>query len=117
MTLLRYSNGRAVQVITIAVSTLLLLTGILLLLLYIRRSVGVYNDDGNGSFTYLGRALVRLEQDGYAITISERMIERSYTNRYRIRPGLFRLGKKEGDVYKDNRRIGVYISTYMIVVM
>lgn len=105
-----------VRIVTIAAGTLLLLAGLLLLLFYIRNSVRLYNDDGEGRFIRLGRCRVRLEEDGYAVTISEKAAEKAYTNRYSIRPGLFRLGKGEQEllVYKDTKRITVALNKEMI---
>lgn len=107
-----------VRVVSITLGTFLLLAGILLLLWYLRRSVRIYNDDGEGNLIFIGRCPVRLEEEGYAITISEKMIERAYTNRYCIRPDLFLIGKKEDQellVYGENQRISVYLAKEMIV--
>lgn len=109
----------AVRVITIAAGTLLLLAGLLLLLLYLRKSVRLYNDDGEGRWIYLGRLVVRQEEEGYAVTISEKAEEKAYTNRYCIRPGLFRLGKGEQEifVYKDTERVSASLEKEMMVVL
>lgn len=105
-----------VRIVTIAAGTLLILAGLLLLLFYLRNSVQLYNDDGEGRFIRLGRCRVRLEEDGYAVVISEKAVEKSYTNRFCIRPGLFRLGRSDQDllVYKDTKRITVVINKEMI---
>lgn len=109
----------AVRIITLTIGTLLILAGAFLLLLYIRRSVRLYNDDGEGRLVYLGRLSVRLEEDGYAVTISEKMEEKAYTNRYCIRPGLFRIGKAQQEllVYKGAERCTVCLEREMIVVI
>lgn len=105
-----------VRIIAIAAGVLLLISGLLLLLLFVCNSVRLYNDDGEGRFFYLGRCPIRLEEDGYAMTISEKAVEKSYTNRYCIRPGFFRLGKGEQEilVYKDTKRTGVALDREMI---
>lgn len=108
-----------VRVFTIASGVLLLLSGLFLLLLYLLRSVRIYNDDGQGHFVRLGRCPVRLEEEGYAVTISEQMIEKTYTNRYCIKPGMFRLGKGQQEilVYKDTKRVSVELEREMIFVI
>lgn len=109
----------AVRIVTVAAGTLLLLAGLVLLLLYLRKSVRLYNDDGEGRWGRLGRLVVRLEEEGYAVTISEKEEEKAYTNRYCIKPGLFRLGKGEQEifVYKDTQRISVSLAKEMVVVL
>ena len=110
----------AVRLVTIAFGAFAVVAGILLLLWYLKRSVRIYNDDGEGRLLYLGRCMVRLQEDGYAITLTEQMVERAYTNRYCIRPGLFLIGRKEGEellVCSDTQRISVYLSREMIVVI
>lgn len=109
----------AVRVLTLTIGTLLILAGVFLLLLYIRRSVRLYNDDGEGRLVYLGRLRVRLEEDGYAVTISEEMEEKAYTNRYCIKPGLFGVGKAHQEllVYKGSGRCTVCIEREIIVMM
>lgn len=115
----RFFAVPAVRVITAAAGTLLLLAGLLLLLLYLKKSVRLYNDDGEGGYAYLGRLAVRLEEEGYAVSITESAWERAFTNRYCIRPGLFRLGKGEQVlfVYKGEERISVSLAKEMIVVL
>lgn len=115
----RFFAVPAVRVITAAAGTLLLLAGLLLLLLYLKKSVRLYNDDGEGGYAYLGRLPVRLEEEGYAVSITESAWERAFTNRYCIRPGLFRLGKGEQVlfVYKGEERISVSLAKEMIVVL
>lgn len=108
-----------VRIFTVAFGVLLLLSGLFLLLLYLLRSIRIYNDDGQGHFVRLGRCPVRLEEDGYAVTISEQMAEKTYTNRYCIRPGVFRLGKGQQEilVYKDTKRVSVELQKEMIFVI
>ena len=110
----------AVKVITVTVSSLLLLSGLFALLFYLRRSVRVYNDDGEGRLVYLGRCMVRFQEEGYAITITEKMIENSCTNRYCIKPGFFKIGKKEGQeliIYKEGKKTTAYLDKEMIVLI
>ena len=110
----------AVRVITITTGSLLLLAGILFLLAYLRRSVKIYNDDGEGKLHYLGRCLIHREEDVYFLAISDEMVEKSYTNRYCIKPGLFRIGKDEDEelvVYKETKKAVVPLSREMIVML
>ena len=98
----------------------MLLLGIALLLLYLRNSVKVYNDDGKGRMIYLGRCMVEEEENAYAVTITDAMVEKAYTNRYCIKPGLFLIGKKEGEeliVHKEAKRIAVCLGREMIVML
>lgn len=108
-----------VRIFTIASGILLLLSGLFLLLFYLLRSVRIYNDDGQGHFVRLGRCPVRLEEEGYAVTISEQMAEKTYTNRYCIKPGMFRLGKGQQEifVYKDTKRASIELEREMIFVI
>ncbi|MDE7249346.1 MAG: hypothetical protein K2N82_05545 [Lachnospiraceae bacterium] len=108
-----------VRIFSIAAGMLLLLSGLLVLLLYFLRSVRIYNDDGQGRFVKLGRCPIRLEEEGYAVTISEQIAEKAYTNRYCIKPGLFRLGKEQQEilVYKDTKRVSAKLEKEMIFVI
>ena len=48
------------------------------------------------------------------------MVEKSYTNRYCIKPGIFRLGKDEDEelvVYKETKKAVVPLSREMIVML
>ena len=110
----------AVRVITITTGSLLLLACILFLLAYLRRSVKIYNDDGEGKLHYLGRCLIHREEDVYFLAISDEMVEKSYTNRYCIKPGLFRIGKDEDEelvVYKETKKAVVPLSREMTVTL
>ncbi|MCM1136547.1 MAG: hypothetical protein NC400_13355 [Clostridium sp.] len=109
-----------VKMITVTAGTMLLFAILLLLFFYLRRSVRIYNDDGEGRMRYLGRAMVRREDDLYLVTISDAMVEKSYTNRYCIKPGLFRWGKEEEQelvVYKETKKAVVCLSKEMIVIL
>lgn len=108
-----------VRIFSIAAGMLLFLSGLLLLLLYFLRSVRIYNDDGQGRFVKLGRCPIRLEEEGYAVTISEQIAEKAYTNRYCIKPGMFRLGKEQQEilVYKDTKRVSAKLEKEMIFVI
>lgn len=115
-----FFDAPAVRIIAVTGSAFLLAGGLLLLLFYLRHSVSIFNDDGEGRLIRLGRCMVRLEEECYAITITEAMVERAYTNRYCIKPGLFLLGKKEGQeliVYQDAKGVTVYLSRKIIVMM
>lgn len=110
----------AVKVITITAGALLVLLGSLFLLYYLRMSVRIYNDDGKGGMIYLGRCAVKLTEDGYAVTISDEMEEKAVTNRYYIRPGLFRFLRGEDEellVCRLKKRISVYLSKEMTIVI
>ncbi|MCM1125778.1 MAG: hypothetical protein NC429_04845 [Lachnospiraceae bacterium] len=108
-----------VKIFSIAAGVLILLSGLFFLLLYLLKSVRVYNDDGQGRFVRLGRARVCREEEGYTVTISEQMEEKAYTNRYCIKPGLFRLGKNQQEilVYKDTKRVSVELNREMIFII
>ena len=69
---------------------------------------------------YLGRCLVHREEEVYFLAISDEMVEKSYTNRYRIKPGIFRFGKEEGEeliIYKEGKKAVVPLSREMIVLL
>ena len=108
-----------VRIFSIAAGMLLFLSGLFLLLVYFLRSVRIYNDDGQGRFVKLGRCPIRLEEEGYAVTISEQIAEKAYTNRYCIKPGMFRLGKEQQEilVYKDTKRVSAKLEKEMIFVI
>lgn len=108
-----------VRVITVTAGVLVFILGILLWLLYLRNSVKVYNDDGEGRMIYLGRCIVRILEDAYTIKITEAMVEKAYTNRYCIKPGLFGLGREDEAlvVYKESKNATAYIGKEMIVVL
>lgn len=109
-----------VRVITVTGSALLLIAGSLLLLFYLRNSVRVFNDNGEGKMIYLGRCRVKREEENYEITITEEMEEKTITNRYCIRPGIFLVGKKEGQelaVHQGTKAVSVYLSREIIVVI
>lgn len=111
---------QAVKMITVAGSVLLLIFAILLLLFYLRQSVKVLNDDGEGRMVYLGHCMVKTENDCYRIIITQAMEEKACTNRYCIRPGLFRLGKKEGEelvIVKGSKSVTSCIDKEMIVML
>ena len=110
----------AVRIITITIGTLLTLAGGFFFLFYLRHSVKVYNDDGEGRMVYLGRYLLNREENGYVLRVTEAMEEESYTDRYAIKPGIFLVGKKEGEelmVVKGEDRVLVAFSREMIVVI
>lgn len=109
-----------VKMITITAGTFLSAGLLALLFFFLRRTIAVYNDDGTGRMIYLGRCIVTGEEDDFSITITQEMEERACTNRYCIRPGLFRLGRSEEQelfVCKGKKRISVYLSKEMIVVI
>ena len=105
-----------IKMLSITSGTVLSLAAIVLLLLYLRRSVRVYNDNGKGRMKYLGRAAVTLSEEGYYIRITEKLEERAATNRYSIRPDLFLIGKNSSwEIYvvKDGRKKSVYLDREM----
>ena len=108
------------RLITITAGSFAILAGLFALLYFLRWSVRVFNDDGNGRLIYLGRCRVNTEEDGYAICISQEMSERAVSNRYCIRPGLFgafRTEEEELAVCRGQKRVSVPISREMIVVV
>ncbi len=110
----------AVKMITITTGMLLLATGVWFLLLYIRRSIKVYNDDGEGKMIYLGRCIVRQKAEGDVIVLTEEMLEKAYTNRYCLKPGLFMSGRREGQeliIYRGSEKQAVPFGKEMIVVI
>ncbi len=110
----------AVAVITITAGTLLLAGLIYFLLFVLRKSVVIYNDDGTGRMIRLGRCMVVSEGEDFSINISQVMEEKSCTNRYCIKPGLFKVGRSKEQmlfVCKGKKRISVYLSKEMIVVI
>lgn len=105
-----------IKMISITSGTVVLLIALILLLLYLRRSVRVYNDNGKGRMQYLGRAGVTLSEEGYCVQITERLVERASTNRYCIRPDLFLIGKNNSYeiwIVKDGKRKSVYLDKEM----
>lgn len=110
----------AVRIITVTGGVFLLMAGLFLLLFYLRNSVKVFNDDGEGRMIRLGRCMTKREGDCYTLTITEAMVERACTNRYCIKPGLFLLGKREDQeliVFKGDKGITVYLSREIIAVL
>ena len=115
-----FFQSTAAKIITVTFSTLLVLAGIILFMLYLLCSVRIFNDDGEGRMIYLGRLLVRKKDEEYSLMITEAMTEKSCTNRYCIKPGFFRLGKKEDQeliVYRDTKKAVAYLSKEMIVIL
>lgn len=105
-----------IKMLSITMGTILLLTAAVLLLFYLRRSVRVYNDNGSGRMKYLGRAAIRFSEEGYFVTITDKLQERAATNRYCIRPDLFLIGKNSNwEIYvvKDGKKKSVYLDKEM----
>lgn len=116
----RFFQSTAAKIITVTLSTLLAFAGIILFMLYLLCSVRIFNDDGEGRMIYLGRLLVRKKDEEYSLMITEAMTEKSCTNRYCIKPGFFRLGKKEDQeliVYRDTKKAVTYLNKEMIVIL
>lgn len=108
------------RLITITAGSLLTLIGLFVVLYLLRWSVAVYNDDGRGNMIYLGRCKVKAEEEGYLIQITDAMAEKSVTNRYCIKPGLFALFRGEEEellVMKGQKRTSVALDKEMIVVI
>lgn len=113
-------STQAVRVIAISGSAALFLFAMVLLLIYLRRSVSVFNDNGEGRMLFLGRCPVKYENSCYGIVISQAMEEKAWTNRYCIKPGLFRIVKKEGEeliITKGSKSITSYLDKEMIVML
>lgn len=108
------------KILIITVGTFAALTGTFVLFYLLRQSVKIYNDDGQGNMIYLGRTMVQLTDDGYLVVIGEQMAEKALTNRYCIKPGLFRVGRSKEEevlVEKQDKRISVLLQKEMIVVI
>lgn len=115
-----FFQSTAAKIITVTLSTLFVFAGVILLVLYLLCSVRIFNDDGEGRMVYLGRLLVRKKDGEYSLVITETMTEKSCTNRYCIKPGLFRLGKKEDQeliVCRDTKKAVASLSREMIVIL
>lgn len=108
-----------VRVLTVTVGTFIAFTGLFVLYYLLRKSVAVYNDDGNGKMKYLGRCIVQESDNGYLLIITEKMIQNTMTNRYMIRPGIFAWGKEKEEliVEKQLKRVSVMMEKEMIVVI
>lgn len=110
----------AAKVLLLTTGTFILLTGLFLIGYLFRQSVRIYNDDGTGQMHYLGRCMVQLTEEGYLIVLSASMTEKALTNRYVIKPGLFRFGRgKEEEVLveKQEKRLSVPLEKEMTVVI
>lgn len=109
----------AVKVVTLAFGILVAVITCLLLLFILRRSVAVYNDDGEGNFNYLGRCLVFYEEEGWVIVVTEKMKEKSKTNKYCIRPDFFLIGKREQAVIVEcgQKRVSSILCKEMNVII
>lgn len=109
----------AVKMITLTAGIFSLTAGLAALFFLLRRSVAVYNDDGKGGMHYLGRCMVQSEEESDIVTITDAMEEKALTNRYCIRPGLYRFFRKEGEeltVERGQKRISAKLQKEMIVV-
>lgn len=114
-----FFSDPAVRMISITLGGALFLTGAALLFWYFRRHIRVFNDDGEGKLRYIGSCLVRIEEEGYAITITDKMFEEAYTNRFVLRPGILLSCRREGEVllvYGKKERIGMELTKEMVVV-
>ncbi len=115
-----FFTAPAVKIVSITGASLLFAVSLILFLFYLRRSVRVFNDNGEGRMLRLGRCPVKTKEGRDTVTITDTMVEKAYTNRYCIRPGLFLLGKREGQeliVYKDEKKVSVYLCREMIVIL
>ena len=115
-----FFSSPKVKVISVTFATLLIAGGLFLLFFLLKWSVRLYNDDGEGNLIYLGRCMIRLEEDGYITTISERQTEHSVTNRYCLKSEVFHLMKKQEEellVERGQKRVAVLIRKEMIVVI
>ena len=105
-----------IKVISITSGTVLLLAAIVILLFYLRKSVRIYNDNGKGTMKYLGRAAVRLTEEGYCVQITDKLEEKATTNRYCMKPDLFMIGKNNSwEIYvvKDGKKKQLYLEKSM----
>lgn len=109
-----------VQIVSITTGTLAAVGGFFLLFYLLFMTVRVYNDNGEGKMTYLGRSRIILKEEGYTVEISERMLEKAVTNRYCLKPGAFRLFKSDEEeilVCCRQKKISAILSREMIVVV
>lgn len=115
----RFLSSDTARVIGITAGSLLIVGGLLLLIYLLMMSIRVYNDDGTGKLHYLGRCRIQLQEDGYAIRITDAMMEKSMTNRYVLRPDLFGILKKDEEliVRKANKSTSATIDREMIVLL
>lgn len=109
----------AVKIITITAGTLLVLAVLGAFLYLLLCSVRIYNDDGEGNLNYIGRCMVRTQEDGYTVMITDAMVEKAVTNRYCLKSEIFHLGKREEEilVLRGERRVAVKIQKEMPVVI
>ncbi len=110
----------AVKMITITAGAFLTLAFLCVFLYLLAHSVRVYNDDGKGNLSYIGRCLVRTQEDGCSITITDTMLRKAVTNRYCIRSEIFHLWKDKEEellVVRGERRQSVKIQKEIQVVI
>ena len=106
--------------ISVTAGGLMLLGGCSLLFFWKKKSIKLLNDNGEGRWYCIGHCPVAETEQGYTVNITEAMLERSSTNRFCMRPGLFLLGKAEGQeliVCKEQKRISVLLNKEMTFVI
>ncbi|MGN1180875.1 MAG: PT domain-containing protein [Suilimivivens sp.] len=115
-----FFSSPVVQLVTMTAGTLIALLLLLLLLYLLRTTVRLYNDDKEGRLIYLGRCRVQLKEEGYTMEITDELVEKAVTNRYCIKPGMFRWFKSKEEeiiVCRQEKRIAVPLSKEMYVVI
>ena len=114
-----FFDSPVVKVITVTAGTFATIVGLFALCYLFRWSVAVYNDDGKGKLTYLGRAMVQNKEEGYTAVITDEMVQRAVTNRYCLKTGLFRFGRGEEEllIEKQSKRISHVIEKEIYVVI
>ncbi len=114
-----FFSSPAVKVITLTIGIMVVILACMMILYALRRSVAVYNDDGNGNLAYLGRSLIFSEEEGYVIVITEKMIEKSETNKYCIKPDFFLIGRKEEEVIveRGQKRVSAMLCKEMNIII
>ncbi len=108
------------KVITVSVTSLLGAGLLLLLLLFVRNWVPVFNEDGEGSRHFLGLVHVSLQDGGFEIDIPQDIYEKAYTNRYYFFMGIFALLRNKDSeiiVARKDRRRSVSLSSNMSVTL
>ncbi|MGN0376345.1 MAG: hypothetical protein ACI4ED_01800 [Suilimivivens sp.] len=115
-----FFSSPVVQLITMTAGTLAALLLLLLLLYLLRTTVRLYNDDKEGRLIYLGRCRVQLKEEGYTMEITDELVEKAVTNRYCIKPGVFRWFRSKEEeiiVCRQEKRVSVPLNKEMYVVI
>lgn len=107
------------KVILLTAVILFVTLGLAAGIFFLWRSVAVYNDDGEGNLFYIGRSFVYREEDACVISITDKMREKSETNKYCIKPGLFLLGREREEIIieRGHKRISAELKKEMNIMI